>query len=63
MLKLNSRSTRAAFSDADFLFHLAEVAQMAHAEGDLVTADAFIALAYSIADVRYDDAAILQDAA
>ena len=63
MLESVQPKMRSAPSEVNWLFHLAEVAQLAHAEGDLVTAEAFIALAYATADIRYEYALVMEDAA
>jgi hypothetical protein len=63
MPKVVSCNTDPALSDVALRCHLAEVAQMAGADGDWQLAEAFIALAYATAGVQYDDAPVLDDAA
>ena len=63
MLTLVSRNTPLDLSDAALSRHFADISEMAGGEQDWQMAEAFIALAYMAAEVRYDDVPILKEAA
>lgn len=63
MLTLVSRKILPDLSDAALSRHFADVAEIAGGEQDWRMAEAFIALAYMAAEVRYDDIPILEEAA
>ncbi len=63
MLTLVSRTMRPDLSDAALSRHFADVAEMAGGEQNWRMAEAFIALAYMSAEIRYDDLPVLEEAA